>query len=77
MRRKGISKLDVKIRYSKKLHSYCLTIDGDEFWCDTYEHAVCRLIYLLSRDEFNYRAVLPKYHNKPNLVGVNYEDLPY
>ena len=52
MRRKNYSKLDVKIRYEKEHHAYCIIIDGDVFLADTFEHAIARLFYVLSRDEF-------------------------
>lgn len=52
MRRKSYSKLDVKIRYVKEHRAYRIIIDGDVFWADTYEHAIARLFFVLSRDEF-------------------------
>lgn len=52
MRLKRNFKLDVSIRYDRKHFAYRIVIDGDIFWADTYEHAVARLIYVLSRDEF-------------------------
>lgn len=46
--------LTASIHYSKKTKAYCVTIDGDEFWADTYERACCRLVGIIMRDEINY-----------------------
>lgn len=57
-RKKGMSHLNVNIRYDKKLRCYRTEIDGDVFWSDNYDHAIIQLIHLLSRDEFSKSKIL-------------------
>lgn len=55
---KGMSHLNVDIRFDKKHKCYRTIIDGDVFWSDNYDHAIIQLIYLLSRDEFSKSKIL-------------------
>ena len=52
-RKKGMSHLNVSIKYDKVHKCYCTVMDGDVFYSDNYDHAIIQLIYLLSRDEFS------------------------
>ena len=47
--------LSLSIFYDRDKHAFRIIIDGDIFWADTYEHAICKLTSILMRDEINYR----------------------
>ena len=58
-RRKRGHQLNVDIRPVKKEFDgknrivYRIDIDGDLFWADSYDHALCTLLEILVRDEFS------------------------
>ena len=58
-RRKRNHELSVLIDPVKKVIDgknriiYRINIDGDIFWADSYDHALCTLLEILVRDEFS------------------------
>ena len=46
--------VDIRPKLDKQLKKviYEIIIDGDQFWADTYEHALLTLMEILIRDEF-------------------------
>ena len=58
-RRKRNHQLSVHIEPVKRMINgknriiYTINIDGDIFWADTYDHALCTLLEILLRDEFS------------------------
>lgn len=54
-KRRTKRQLTASIHYNKGVKAFCIRVDGDEFWADTYERACCRLVEIVMRDEINYR----------------------